>query len=59
MVKSFAPGTAARNGLSAALMAQQGFVSDEHALEGSKGFATAMTGHDDLKKLIENLGQDF
>ena len=40
-------------------MAQQGFVSDEHALEGSKGFATAMTGHDDMKELIENLGQDF
>jgi len=59
MVKSFAPGTAARNGLSAALMAQQGFVSDEHALEGSKGFAIAMTGKDDLNELTENLGKDF
>ena len=59
MVKSFAPGTAARNGLSAALMAQQGFVSDEHALEGSKGFAVAMTGHDDLTALTENLGTEF
>ena len=62
MVKSFAPGTAARNGLSAALMAQQGFVSDDHALEGSKGFAVAMTGitdMTDLAALTENLGQDF
>jgi len=63
MVKSFAPGTAARNGLLAALMAQQGFVSDEHALEGSKGFAMAMTGamtgYDNLKELTENLGKDF
>ncbi|MGY8990401.1 MAG: MmgE/PrpD family protein [Rhodospirillales bacterium] len=59
MVKSFAPGTAARNGLSAALMAQQGFVSDEHALEGPKGFAVAMTENDDLNKLTENLGKDF
>jgi len=59
MVKSFAPGTAARNGLSAALMAQQGFVSDDHALEGSKGFAVAMMGLTDLDELTENLGQDF
>ena len=59
MVKSFAPGTAARNGLQAALMAQQGFVSDDHALEGSKGFAVAMTGIDDLQGLTENLGKDF
>ena len=63
MVKSFAPGTAARSGLTAALMAQQGFVSDDHALEGSKGFAVAMTGAmtgiDDLSELTENLGQDF
>lgn len=59
MVKSFAPGTAARAGLQAALMAEQGFVSDDHALEGSKGFATAMTGVSDLNELAENLGQDF
>jgi 2-methylcitrate dehydratase PrpD len=59
MVKSFAPGTAARNGLSSALMARQGFVSDDHALEGSKGFAVAMTGTTDLKALAENFGKDY
>ncbi|MEQ8193668.1 MAG: MmgE/PrpD family protein [Rhodospirillales bacterium] len=59
MVKSFAPGVAARNGLTAALMAQQGFVSDDRALEGSKGFAAAMTGVADLKALTENFGKDF
>src|SRR6201996_2704267 len=42
MTKSFHPGRAAQNGLTAALLAAQGFTADETALEGKDGFAQAV-----------------
>jgi 2-methylcitrate dehydratase PrpD len=47
MTKSFHPGRAAQNGLTAALLASRGFTSTEVALEGKSGWAHVLsTSHD-------------
>src|SRR6202012_1418119 len=43
MTKSFHPGRAAQNGLTAALLAAQNFTSDEAPLEGKDGWAQALS----------------
>src|SRR6202012_5583691 len=43
MTKSFHPGRAAQNGMTAAFLAQQGFTADNAALEGKDGWAQAVS----------------
>ena len=43
MTKSFHPGRAAQNGLTAALLASRGFTSTELALEGKSGWANVLS----------------
>jgi len=50
MTRSFHAGNAARNGVTAALLAQKGFTSDPEALEGTFGLFMVMAG-DDLPRL--------
>ncbi|WP_353475071.1 MmgE/PrpD family protein [Salipiger sp. H15] len=56
MTKSFHPGSAARNGLAAALMAQAGFDSSERVLEAPRGFACVMSDKQDWSEILEGLG---
>ncbi len=59
MTKSFHPGAAARAGLSAALMARQGYTSSPKALEAPRGYLQVLSGKPNWGKITEGLGQDF
>jgi 2-methylcitrate dehydratase PrpD len=59
MAKSLHPGRAAQNGYGAALLAQNGFTSGEHGLEGPRGFAAVQAAKYDLSKITAALGVDF
>lgn len=57
MGQSFPTGHAARAGLLAALLAEQGFTSAEHTLEGPKGFARLYADSPHLEALTDRLGE--
>ena len=59
MAKSFQPGRAAQNGLTAARLALADFTAGEHALEGPRGFAPVTAREYDLGKLTTGLGEVF
>ncbi len=59
MQKRFNPGPAARNGVTAAIMAQLGFTGAATILEGERGFCRAFTDRHDVAKLTEGLGTEF
>jgi 2-methylcitrate dehydratase PrpD len=59
MAKSFQPGRAAQNGLTAARLAAADFTAGERALEGPRGFAPVTAREYDLGKITLDLGQDF
>jgi 2-methylcitrate dehydratase PrpD len=59
MAKSFQPGRAAQNGITAALLGQADFTAGELALEGPRGFAAVTTANYDLSKITAGLGKDF
>ena len=56
MCKSFNMGHAARNGLSAALLAQAGFTSSERALEAPRGFLNVLAARSDGSAITSELG---
>lgn len=56
MCKSLHPGRAAQSGLSAALMANQGFTSSERVLEAPRGFAHVMSVNPHLSDSLVDLG---
>lgn len=56
MCKSFNMGTAARNGLSAALLAQAGMTSSERALEAPRGFLKVLAARSDESEIVAELG---
>ena len=59
MCKSFHPGRAAQNGLTAALLAKEGFTSSNRVLEAPRGFAHVMSAKRDFTEITENLGKSF
>jgi 2-methylcitrate dehydratase PrpD len=59
MAKSLHPGRAAQNGYASALLAQAGFTSGIHGLEGARGFAAVQAANYDLSKITAGLGVDF
>ncbi len=59
MAKSLHPGRAAQNGYASALLAQAGFTSGVHGLEGPRGFAAVQAATYDLSKITAGLGLDF
>jgi 2-methylcitrate dehydratase PrpD len=59
MSKAFHPGRAAQNGYTAALLAQAGFTSGEHALEGPRGFAAVQAAASNLSRITAGLGREF
>ena len=59
MTKSFHPGRAAQNGLTAALLAAQNFTADGTALEGKDGWAQALSRSVKWQEVTEGLGSRF
>lgn len=59
MCKSFHPGAAARNGLSAALLAAQNFDSSECGIEAPRGWAHVLSTRFDPAIITEGLGEHF
>ena len=59
MAKSFQPGRAAQNGLTAARFAAADFSAGEQALEGPRGFAAVTAREYDLEKVTRGLGEAF
>ena len=59
MCKSFHSGAAARNGLSAALLAAQNFDSSECGIEAPRGWAHVLSTRFDPAIITEGLGEHF
>lgn len=59
MAKSFQPGRAAQNGLTAARLAAADFTAGERALEGPRGFAPVTAREYDLGRITAGLGDEF
>jgi 2-methylcitrate dehydratase PrpD len=59
MAKSISVGNAARNGLAAALLAEQGFTAPEQPIEGTYGFARVMSGEADFGAITDTLGDSW
>jgi 2-methylcitrate dehydratase PrpD len=59
MQKRFNPGPAARNGITAAVMAKFGFTGAATIFDGERGFLKAFTDKFDLGELTMGLGKDY
>ena len=57
--KNVSVGNAARNGLFAALLAQQGYAAAPRAIEGPLGWARTMGDEPDLSRLLDGLGETW
>jgi len=56
MTKSFHPGRAAQNGLTAAFLAQRGYTSSEQGIEAKRGWANVTSTHRDYEEITGALG---
>ena len=59
MTKSFHPGRAAQNGLTAALLAQRNFTSSEAGLEGKSGWTHVLSTACDYSQIVDGLGSHY
>ncbi|MDE2275191.1 MAG: MmgE/PrpD family protein [Burkholderiales bacterium] len=59
MTKPLHPGAAARSGLMAALLAQQGFTASPRAIEAPRGWAQVVSTKFDWSEATHDLGQRF
>jgi 2-methylcitrate dehydratase PrpD len=59
MTKSFHPGRAAQNGLTAAFLALQNFTSSDHGIEARSGWANVLSPARDYKEITDHLGDSF
>lgn len=59
MQKRFNPGPTARNGVTAALMAQLGFTGADTIFEGERGFLKAFTDKNFPEALVEGLNKPY
>jgi 2-methylcitrate dehydratase PrpD len=59
MTKSFHPGRAAQNGLTAAMLASRNFTSSEQALEAKSGWANVLSTSRDYTEITKMLGQTY
>lgn len=59
MTKSFHPGRAAQNGLTAALLAEKNFTSSDHGLEAKSGWANVLSTQRNYAEITEKLGQTY
>lgn len=59
MTKSFHPGRAAQNGLTAAMLASRGFTSSNQPLEAKSGWMNVLSTARDYSELTKQLGQTY
>lgn len=59
MTKSFHPGRAAHNGLTAALLASRNFTSSEQSLEAQRGWGNVLSSSRDYAKITGGLGATY
>lgn len=59
MQKRFNPGPAARNGVTAAVMAKLGFTGTATIFDGERGFCRAFSDQYDVNELTKNLGREY
>ena len=59
MTKSFHPGRAAQNGLTAALLASKNFTSSNQGIEARRGWANVLSSARRYSEITANLGQSF
>jgi 2-methylcitrate dehydratase PrpD len=59
MTKSFHPGRAAQNGLTAALLAQQNFTSSEAPIEAARGWANVLSTARNYQEITDKLGDRY
>jgi 2-methylcitrate dehydratase PrpD len=59
MTKSFHPGRAAQNGLTAALLARENFTSSEAGLEAKTGWAHVLSTACDFSQITDGLGAHY
>jgi 2-methylcitrate dehydratase PrpD len=59
MCKSFHPGRAAQNGMTAALLAAKGFTSSERGIEAPRGWANVLSTKFDPAVITEGLGERY
>ncbi|TKI04427.1 MmgE/PrpD family protein [Martelella alba] len=57
MTKSFHPGRAAQNGLTAALLAARDYTSSEQAIEAKRGWANVVSTRQDYREITDGLGE--
>jgi 2-methylcitrate dehydratase PrpD len=59
MTKSFHPGRAAHNGLTAAFLASRNFTSSDQGLEAKSGWANVLSTQRNYAEITENLGKTY
>src|SRR6516164_290925 len=59
MTKSFHPGRAAQNGLTAAMLASKNFTSSEQSLEAKYGWANVVSTEHRYGDIVDNLGIQY
>ena len=59
MCKPFHPGSAAQNGLKAALLASKDYTSSDGALEADEGFMFTYSDEQDFAQITDGLGETF
>jgi len=59
MNKSFNPGRAAHNGMTAAVLAAAGFTSSDEMIEARRGWASTISTRQDFREITGELGQRY
>jgi 2-methylcitrate dehydratase PrpD len=59
MTKSFHPGRAAHNGLTAALLASRGYTSSDHGIEAKRGWANVLSTSRNYDQITGRLGKSY
>jgi 2-methylcitrate dehydratase PrpD len=59
MTKSFHPGRAAQNGLTAAMLASRNFTSSDHSIEAKNGWANVLSTSRDYTEITKMLGRTY
>src|SRR5437762_3466107 len=59
MTKSFHPGRAAQNGLTAALLASKNFTSSNQGIEAARGWANVLSTARRFSEITDNLGKTY
>ena len=59
MTKSFHPGRAAQNGLTAALLAEHGYTSSNQGIEARRGWASVTSTKQDWGAIVDGLGDSY